>query len=136
MFGRIHHIAYAVRDLKKAMSLYRDTLGMTIVDRDHLASRQVDVALMQVGETIIELVAPTSPESPVQAYLDKNGEGFFHIAYQVKDIQLAMKALEKCGVRFKEQPRPGLRKWRVAFLDTALTNGVETQLIEDPDRPV
>jgi methylmalonyl-CoA/ethylmalonyl-CoA epimerase len=129
-YKKIHHIAYVVRDLEAALKTYEDLLGMKVVERGTVEHRGIELALIKMGETLIELIMPARSDSPVQQYLDEHGEGFFHIALEVDNIESALAELESRGLRFTEKPRPGFRNWRVAFIDPSLTHGVLTQLLE------
>lgn len=110
MYKKIHHLAYVVRDLGAALKTYRDQLGMTVIERGQLENRGVELALIKVGETFIELIMPVDLGSPVQRYLEEHGEGFFHIALEVDDIERCMAELEGRGVKFTERPRVGFKK--------------------------
>lgn len=129
-YKKIHHIAYVVRDLEAALKTYENQLGMKVVERGCLENRGVEIALIKMGETLIELIMPVRSDSPVQRYLDDHGEGFFHIALEVDDIESASAELETQGVRFTERPRVAFKNWRVAFIDPSHTHGVLTQLLE------
>ena len=133
MYKKIHHLAYVVRDLDAALKTYRDQLGMTVIERGRLENRGVELALIKVGETLIELIMPVDVGGPVQRYLEEHGEGFFHIALEVDDIERCMAELEDRGVKFTERPRVGFKNWRVAFIDPSCTHGLHTQLLE-PNR--
>ncbi|RMF46333.1 MAG: methylmalonyl-CoA epimerase, partial [Deltaproteobacteria bacterium] len=96
---KINHIGIAVRSLEASIPFYRDTLGMAFEGSEEVAEQKVKVAFLAVGESRIELLEPTADDSPVARFLEKNGEGIHHIAYQVDDIEQALAALKEQGVR-------------------------------------
>jgi methylmalonyl-CoA/ethylmalonyl-CoA epimerase len=130
MVKRIHHIDYVVRDLDRAVERYRAILGAEPFPRERLESRGIEAVRFKVGESFLILVQPVAP-GPVQAFLDARGEGFFHIAYEVDEIEAEAERLEAAGVAFRDgAPRRGLEGWKLMDLDPASTFGVECQLAE------
>jgi methylmalonyl-CoA/ethylmalonyl-CoA epimerase len=91
----------------------------------------VRVAFLAIGESRIELLEPTAPDSPVAKFLEKNGEGTHHVAYEVEDLVTALAALKAQGVRLiDETPRGGAHGTRIAFLHPKSTGGVLTELCQ------
>jgi len=90
MLTKINHIGVAVSSIEEALPYYRDSLGMTFSGTEEVPSQLVKVAFLSVGESKIELLEPTSPESPVAKFLEKNGPGVHHVAYGVEDIEAAI----------------------------------------------
>jgi methylmalonyl-CoA/ethylmalonyl-CoA epimerase len=131
LFGRIDHIGVAVEDIDAAMELYRDGLGMREQHRETVESFGVEAVLLEVGDGHVELLRPLSPESAVGRYLEKNGPGIHHVAYQTDDIDSALGEVRAAGLRLiDEEPRTGIRQSRVAFLHPKTTGGVLTELVE------
>ena len=131
MFGRIDHIGVAVEDLDAGMKLYRDRFGMREQHRETVEAFEVEAVLLEVGEGHIELLRPLSPESGVARFLERNGPGMHHVAYQTDDIDSALGAVREAGLRLiDEEPRTGIRSSRVAFLHPKSTGGVLTELVE------
>ena len=131
MFGRIDHVGVAVDDLDEAVALYSERLGMPVEHRETVEEQGVEVVLLGVGEGHVELLRPLAAESPVGRFLDRNGPGLHHVAYETKDIQSALDAARAAGLRLiDEGPRTGIRNSRVAFLHTKSTGGVLTELVE------
>jgi methylmalonyl-CoA/ethylmalonyl-CoA epimerase len=96
-----------------------------------VAEQKVRVAFLAVGESRIELLEPTSPDSPVAKFLEKNGEGTHHVAYEVEDLEGALAELAAAGVKLIDQvPRRGAHGTRIAFLHPKATGGVLTELCE------
>jgi len=131
VFGRIDHIGVAVEDLDSAMELYRDGLGMREQHRETVESFGVEAVLLEVGDGHVELLRPLSPESAVGRFIEKNGPGIHHVAYQTDDIDSALGEVRAAGLRLiDEEPRTGIRQSRVAFLHPKTTGGVLTELVE------
>jgi methylmalonyl-CoA/ethylmalonyl-CoA epimerase len=131
VFGRIDHIGVAVDDLDAAVSLYRDGFGMAEQHRETVESFGVEAVLLEIGEGHVELLRPVSPESAVGRFLERNGPGLHHVAYQTADIDSALEQVREAGLRLiDERPRTGIRGSRVAFLHPKATRGVLTELVE------
>ena len=131
MFGRIDHIGVAVEDIDEAIALYRDRFGMREQHRETVEEFGVDAVLLEVGDGHVELLRPVSEESAVASFLERNGPGMHHVAYQTGDIDAALESVRRAGVRtIDERPRRGIRGSRVAFLHPKATGGVLTELVE------
>ena len=131
MFGRIDHIGVAVEDLDAAVALYRDSLGMAEQHRETVEEFGVEAVLLEIGEGHVELLCPTSSGTAVGRFLERNGPGIHHVAYQTEDIDSALRAVRAAGIRaIDEEPRTGIRNSRVAFLHPKATGGVLTELVE------
>jgi methylmalonyl-CoA/ethylmalonyl-CoA epimerase len=131
MFGRIDHVGVAVEDLDVALAAYRDTLRMDVQHREVVEEQGVEAVLLEVGEGHIELIEPLSPDSGVAKFIERNGEGMHHVAYQTDDIDAALEKVRAAGLRLiDEEPRIGIRGSRVAFLHPKATGGVLTELVE------
>jgi len=128
---KINHIGIAVKNIEASVPFYRDALGMQFEGTEEVAEQKVRVAFLAVGESRIELLEPTSPDSPVAKFLEKNGEGIHHIAYEVADLEASLAALKAEGVRLiDETPRSGAHGTRIAFLHPKATGGVLTELCQ------
>jgi methylmalonyl-CoA epimerase len=133
MFTAVDHVGVAVDDLEAALALYRDTLGMPLVHRETVTEQGVEAALLDVGESHIELLSPLGPETAVGKFLARKGPGLHHVAYRVDSVEDALAALAKSGMRLiDEQPRTGIRNSRVAFVHPSSTGGVLTEIVQ-PD---
>ena len=131
MFGRIDHIGVAVEDLDAAIALHERTYGMPLVHRETIAEQGVEAALLDVGESHVELLRPLGPDTPVGRFLAKRGPGLHHVAYRVDDVDAALEALRGQGMRLiDEQARTGIRGSRVAFLHPSASGGVLTELVQ------
>ncbi|MEJ2492568.1 MAG: methylmalonyl-CoA epimerase [Desulfuromonadales bacterium] len=128
---KISHIGIAVTSIEEATPFYRDVLGMAFEGTEVVAEQKVKVAFFAVGESRIELLEPTSEDSPVAKFLAKNGPGVHHIAYQVADLRQRLADLKESGVRLiDETPRSGAHQTRIAFLHPKASGGVLTELCE------
>jgi methylmalonyl-CoA/ethylmalonyl-CoA epimerase len=129
MLNKINHIGIAVTSLEAALPFYRDNLSMPFAGIEEVPEQMVRVAMLQVGESKIELLEPTSPDSPVAKFIEKNGPGIHHIAYEVADIEAAIAKLTADGVRMIDaQARAGAHGTRIAFLHPKGSMGVLTEL--------
>jgi methylmalonyl-CoA/ethylmalonyl-CoA epimerase len=131
LFGRIDHVGVAVEDLDGAVALFSERLGMPVEHRETVQDQGVEVVLLGVGKSHVELLSPLAAETAVGRFLDRNGPGLHHVAYGTNDIQSALDAARAAGLRLiDEDPRTGVRNSRVAFLHPASTSGVLTELVE------
>lgn len=131
MLTAVDHVGVAVDDLEAALALYRDTLGMPLVHRETVTEQGLEAALLDVGESHIELLAPLGPDTVVGKFLARKGPGLHHVAYRVESVEEALAALSKAGMRLiDEQPRTGIRNSRVAFIHPSSTGGVLTEIVQ------
>ena len=133
MLRKINHLGIAVNSLDDSIPFYRDSLGMALQGREEVAEQKVRVAFLAVGESKVELLEPTSPESPIARFLEKNGPGIHHLAYEVVDIEAAIARLEKEGARMIDRtPREGAHGTAIAFVHPKSSGGVLTELCQVP----
>jgi methylmalonyl-CoA/ethylmalonyl-CoA epimerase len=131
MLSAIDHVGVAVPSIDEALALYRDTLQMELVHRETVDEQGVHAALLDVGDSHIELIEPISPDTGVGRFLERNGPGMHHVAYRVASVEDALAACANAGMRLiDERPRRGIRNSRVAFLHPASTGGVLTEIVE------
>jgi methylmalonyl-CoA/ethylmalonyl-CoA epimerase len=131
---KISHIGIAVESIEQALPFYRDILGLEYEGTEVVAEQKVKVAFLAIGESRIELLEATGPDSPVAKFLEKNGPGIHHLAYQVDGLAGRLAALKEQGVRLiDESPRGGAHHTRIAFLHPKASGGVLTELCEPGD---
>ena len=131
MYKKINHIGVAVKDLDKAIEIYRDKLGLEFKGTEVVEEQKVKVAFFKIGETNIELVSPISEDSPIAKYLENNREGIHHICYEVDDINETLRSLKEKGVKLiNEEPRKGAHDTLIAFIHPKSTNGVLTEICQ------
>ena len=128
---KIDHIGIAVKSLAEALKLYEHAVGLQFAGYDQVDEQGVRVAMLSIGESRIELLEPTGPDSPVEKFMSKRGEGIHHLAVQVDNIEEALERLKAAGVRLiDETPKRGAHNTRVAFIHPASTHGVLMELVE------
>lgn len=129
---KINHIGVAVHDIEEAAKFYTEALGLTLGGIEEVPDQKVKVAFLPIGEVRIELIQPTSPDSPVAKFLEKNGQGIHHIAYQVADTGAEVERLLADGVRMVDQkPRAGAHNTQIAFVHPKASGGVLTELVQE-----
>jgi len=125
----LDHIGIAVRSLASA-KIYQD-LGLTIEHVETVETQRVRTAFLSVGDSNLELLEPTSPDSPIAKFIEKRGEGIHHICLRVDDLEAHLERLKAAGYRLiNEAPVPGAHGCRVAFLHPSAGNGVLIELSE------
>jgi len=131
MLKKINHIGIAVKSLEESMPFYRDNLGMAFAGIEEVAEQKVRVAMFGIGESKIELLEPTSEDSPIAKFLEKNGTGVHHLAYEVDDCEAAIAKMMADGARMvDEKPRNGAHGTRIAFVHPKSSNGILTELCQ------
>lgn len=125
----LDHIGIAVKDLSAALAFYRDALGLEIDAPEDVASQRVRAHFVPVGESKLELLEATAPDSAISRYVDKRGPGLHHITLRVDDIDAAVHQMRSRGVRMiDERPRPGAEGSTIAFVHPSSTHGVLIEL--------
>lgn len=128
---RLDHVAIAVEDLDAAVSIYSKILGRDESGREQTESEQVRIAFFELANTRIELLEPTTPESPVGRFLSRRGPGLHHITLAVADLDAALDRCRSAGLQpVGEAPRRGAGGRRVAFLHPRGIGGVLVELAE------
>jgi methylmalonyl-CoA epimerase len=131
MIKRIHHIDYVVRDLEKAVTAYEKIFQMQMEGKLRFDARGIELAWFHLEAIKIILVSPIRSDSPVQKFLDDHGEGFFHIAYEVDDLDAATEHFRDNAIQMvSDQKRKGFEGWDIIDLELKETFGVFTQLIQ------
>jgi methylmalonyl-CoA/ethylmalonyl-CoA epimerase len=131
MFEAIDHVGVAVLDLERAASAYGATLGMPVSHRETVEAQGVEAALLDIGDSHVELLQPLGPETVVGRFISKRGEGLHHVAYRVDDIDATLAELRKEGVELIDaEARVGILGSRVAFVHPRAAAGVLTELVE------
>ena len=128
----IHHLGVAVVDLDQALATYEQLLGASLERRESLPEQGVEAALLRVGESRVELLAATGPETAVGKFLASRGPGMHHVAYAVDDLASTLASLRSAGVELVDhEPRRGLCGLQVAFLHPRALHGVLCELVSD-----
>jgi methylmalonyl-CoA/ethylmalonyl-CoA epimerase len=128
---KINHLGIATKGIDEALKFWGDGLGLENVHIEVVEDQKVRVAMLPVGESRIELLEPTSDDSPISKFLEKRGGGIHHIAVEVEDIRVSLAELKAKGMRLiDETPRLGAENCLVAFVHPASTGGVLLELIQ------
>jgi methylmalonyl-CoA epimerase len=128
---KIDHIGIAVKSLTEAAAIYENALGLKVNAYDQVDEQGVRIAMLNIGESRIELLEPTGPESPIEKFMTKRGEGIHHIAITVDDIEKALERLKAAGIRLVDnEPRRGAHNTRIAFVHPSSTHGVLLELVQ------
>jgi len=131
MLSAVDHVGVAVESIDDALAIYRDTLGMPLVHRETVSEQGVDAALLDVGDSHLELLEPLGPDTGVGRFLARRGPGLHHVAYRVESVEDTLEKLRAAGVRLiDEAPRTGIRGSLVAFLHPSSTGGVLTEIVQ------
>jgi methylmalonyl-CoA/ethylmalonyl-CoA epimerase len=132
--GKIEHIALAVADLDAAVKHYADVWGLEVSHRERVEDQGVEEAMLPLGESFLQLLGPTGPDTTVGRFVAKRGEGLHHIAYEVDDLEAALAELKDKGVPLiDEAPRLGGRGHMVAFVHPKGNHGLLVELIQKPE---
>lgn len=128
---KIDHIGIAVKDLDEVVHIYKDLLKMPFLGFEIVEEQKVKVAMFQVGDSKIEFLMPTSPDSPIAIFIEKKGEGIHHIAYEVDKIEESLEDFKGRGIKLiDETPRNGAHNMKIAFLHPKSTGKVLTELCQ------
>ena len=125
----IAHVGIAVADLETALAFYRDVLGL--VPRPPEVVDGATIVSLEFGDSEVELLTPTDPDSPIGKFLAKRGPGIHHICYRVADLDTAIAACHAAGYRLiDEVPRTGAGGRRIAFIHPKATAGILLELTD------
>lgn len=128
---KINHLGIATKGIEEALKFWSDSLGLENIHTEVVEDQKVRVAMLPIGESRIELLEPTSDDSPISKFLEKRGGGIHHIAVEVDDIHAALAKLKAQGMRLiDETPRIGAEGCMVAFIHPAASNGVLLELVQ------
>ena len=133
--SHIEHLGIAVKSLDEAIPYYENILGMKCYSIEEVADQKVKTAFFKVGQTKLELLEPTSEQSPIAKFIEKRGEGIHHLAFAVEDgVANALAEMEGKGVRLIDKaPRKGAEGLNIAFIHPKSTHGVLTEFCEKPE---
>jgi methylmalonyl-CoA/ethylmalonyl-CoA epimerase len=130
--NKIEHIGIAVKDLNKSINLYENLLGVACYKKEEVVSESVTTAFFKTGESKIELLGATSPDSVISKFIEKKGEGIHHIAFEVTDILIEIDRLKKLGFVFvNDVPKRGADNKLICFVRPKNTNGVLIELCQE-----
>ena len=129
---KIEHLGIAIKSLETSDNLFAKLLGKSSYKQESVEREGVTTSFYQLGESKIELLEATNPESPIAKFIDKKGEGIHHIAFGVEDIRAEIERLKAEGFVFiSEEPKDGADNKMVVFLHPKSTNGVLVELCQE-----
>lgn len=130
----VDHVGVAVEDIEEAMGFFQRVFGTPAAAVVELEDQGVRACLIEVGQTRLELLQPTGPETPVGRFIERRGEGLHHLAFNVKDVAKGLEAVKGQGLQvIDEAPREGL-SGLIAFIHPRSAHGVLTELVESVDK--
>ncbi|NOX19025.1 MAG: methylmalonyl-CoA epimerase [Chlorobi bacterium] len=128
----VEHIGIAVKNLDEAVKFYESVFGLECYGIEEVINQKVRTAFFKVGETKIELLEATDPESPIAKFVNKRGEGIHHLAFHVEGIERALEEAKEKGIKLiDEKPRDGAENMKIGFLHPKSTLGVLTEFCEE-----
>jgi methylmalonyl-CoA/ethylmalonyl-CoA epimerase len=131
MIKKVNHIGIAVSSLDAQIPFYRDILGLESLGTEEIPDQKVKVSMFAVGEVKIELLEPTSPESPIAKFLEKKGDGIHHIAYETEGIVSEIKHMEDMDIQMLDKTaRDGAHGTKIAFLHPKSSGRVLTEICQ------
>ena len=131
MVKHISHIGIAVKNLEEGIAFY-EKLGLKLESIEEVPSQKVKVAFFPIGDTRIELLAPTSEDSPIAKFIEKKGEGIQHLAFAVDDLPAELQKAEAQGIQLIDKaPRPGAHGADIAFLHPKSALGVLVEFCKE-----
>nr|WP_251136588.1 VOC family protein [Exiguobacterium sp. s122] len=131
----IDHTGIAVRDLDEAITFYTTVLQGELVDRytNTAVGVETEIAVIHVGDDVVELLLPTSPTSPIARFMKARGKGVHHIAYRVEDLEASIESLKRDGITFLEETlRTTVKGRRLIYMDPRHSGGVIVELCDYP----
>ena len=129
---KLEHIGIAVKSLEMSVPLFEQLLNTPCYKTEKVEGEGVNTAFFQTGDSKLELLEATRPDSPIAKFLDKKGEGTHHIAFGVENIEAEMKRLQALGFELlNEVPKKGADNKLVCFLHPKGTNGVLVELCQE-----
>lgn len=129
---KIAHIGIAVWSIDVSVPFYINTLGLTLEKVEEVASEEVKVAFLKIGETRIELLEPVAASSPIHSFIEKKGEGIHHIAFEVDHIEKRLSKMKSEGIQLiNETPKAGANNSQIAFVHPKSAHGVLVELCEE-----
>jgi methylmalonyl-CoA/ethylmalonyl-CoA epimerase len=136
MLSRIDHVGIAVRDLDQAIQLYEQRLGLRATGRERLEGEGIEIAMIPIGESRIELISPLNPDSKVEKFLAERGEAVHHVAYATDDVANSLRRAATGGAQLlDEAARPGAHGTRIGFVHPKSVCGVLTEFVESDGHP-
>ena len=132
MISKISHLGIAVKDLKSASETYKKLLQSEPSEIEFVEEQKVNVVKFKIGESTIELLEGTSPDSPISKFIEKRGEGIHHVAYESDNIYTDLKRLDENGFELiNSEPKTGSDNMLIAFVKPKSVGGVLTEVCQN-----
>ena len=129
---KIEHLGIAVKNIENANRLFTALLGAAPYKTENVESEKVTTSFFNIGDSKIELLEASDPQSSVAKFIEKRGEGIHHIAFEVADIRASMKQLKEAGfMLLSDEPKTGADNKLICFLHPKSTNGVLVELCQE-----
>lgn len=134
MMRKIEHLGIAVKDIETASKMYETLLGKASYKTEKVESEGVSTMFFEIGESKIELLEASNPDSPIAKFIEKRGEGIHHIAYDVEDIYVEIDRLKEAGFEMiHNTPKEGADNKLIAFLHPKSSGGVLVELCQEKE---
>lgn len=128
---KIDHLGIATKGIDEALKFWSDAVGLRKTHAEEVEEQKVRIAMLPIGELKIELLEPTSEDSPIQKFLEKRGGGIHHIAIEVKNIEKSLEKLRSEGAKLiDEHPKRGADGCLIAFVHPKSSGGVLLELVQ------
>ncbi|WP_297164232.1 methylmalonyl-CoA epimerase [uncultured Porphyromonas sp.] len=132
--SHIEHLGIAVKSIEEALPFFERVLGLTCYNIEEVADQKVRTAFLKIGEVKLELLEPTSDESPIAKFIEKRGEGIHHLALSSDDVAPALEELKSKGIRLiDEKPRKGAEGLNIAFVHPKSAHGILLEICDCKD---
>ena len=132
LFKKLDHIAIVVRDTEEALKFYRDTLGLPLILSEVIETGNVRLTHLDMGNLHLQLVEPLTEDHPLQAHLEKHGEGLHHLCFETDSVDQTLAELPNRGLKAKSTtPHDGPRGRKAGFVDAQTTRGVIWEMTSD-----
>lgn len=127
----LDHIGIVVENLDESIAFYQKAFGLQVSCREEIAERNIELVFLPLGNTDLELIAPTGPNSTVSKFLEERGPGLHHLCYKVTDLKAELIKFAAAGYEVLDpEPRQGARNSLIAFLHPKSMNGIITELLQ------
>ncbi len=130
IIDRVHHVAFVVADLDRAVARFERLLGVRVAERGLVASRGAEVVIFRLANMNLEVVAPATADSELHRHLNEHGEGFYHIGFAVEDIERTCSQLVDRGIHMVSSPYSAYKDWRIAYFSEPLLGDVRMHIID------
>src|SRR5690349_11670509 len=128
---KINHLGIATKSIDEALKFWVDSLGLENVHTEIVEDQKVRVAMLPAGESRIELLEPSSDDSPISKFLEKRGPGLHHVALKVPDLEAAIERLRASGAKLLNEPRAGAGGHFYVFVHPSSAGGVLLELMQE-----